>query len=95
MTWGTSPEDVISVHGVVPDPDDIADPNKRASKWRALAYMGLAPGTKITDITIERVFLGSCTNGRIEDLRAAAKVIDGPQGAARASAPWWCRARAW
>ena len=77
MSWGSSPEDVISVSGVVPNPDDIADPNKRASKWRALEYMGLVPGTKITDITIERVFLGSCTNGRIEDLRAAAKVLAG------------------
>jgi 3-isopropylmalate/(R)-2-methylmalate dehydratase large subunit len=77
VSWGSSPEDVISVSGVVPNPDDIADPNKRASKWRALEYMGLVPGTKITDIAIERVFLGSCTNGRIEDLRAAAKVLAG------------------
>ena len=77
VSWGSSPEDVISVVGVVPNPDDIADPNKRASKWRALEYMGLVPGTKITDIAIERVFLGSCTNGRIEDLRAAAKVLAG------------------
>jgi 3-isopropylmalate/(R)-2-methylmalate dehydratase large subunit len=77
VSWGSSPEDVISVQGVVPNPDDIADPNKRASKWRALDYMGLVPGTKITDIAIERVFLGSCTNGRIEDLRAAAKVLAG------------------
>ena len=77
VSWGSSPEDVISVSGLVPNPDDIADPNKRASKWRALEYMGLTPGTKITDIAIDRVFLGSCTNGRIEDLRAAAKVLVG------------------
>jgi 3-isopropylmalate/(R)-2-methylmalate dehydratase large subunit len=77
VSWGSSPEDVVSVTGVVPNPDDIADENKRASKWRALDYMGLKPGTKITDIAIERVFLGSCTNGRIEDLRAAAKVLAG------------------
>jgi 3-isopropylmalate/(R)-2-methylmalate dehydratase large subunit len=77
VSWGSSPEDVISVTGVVPNPDDIADANRRASKWRALEYMGLAPGTRITDIAIERVFLGSCTNGRIEDLRAAAKVLAG------------------
>ena len=77
VSWGSSPEDVISVNGVVPNPDEIEDANKRASKWRALEYMGLKPGTRITDIAIERVFLGSCTNGRIEDLRAAAAVLKG------------------
>ena len=86
VSWGSSPEDVVSVTGSVPNPDDIADENKRASKWRALDYMGLKPGTKMTDISIDRVFLGSCTNGRIEDLRAAAKVVEGRQVASHVNA---------
>ncbi len=86
VSWGSSPEDVVAVTGEVPNPDDIADENKRASKWRALEYMGLKPGTKITDITVDRVFLGSCTNGRIEDLRVAAAAIKGKKVHANVSA---------
>src|SRR6202048_1920071 len=77
VTWGTSPEDVVSITGVVPDPDQIADEAKRISKHRALNYMGLKPGTRITDIKLDRIFIGSCTNGRIEGLRAAAEGGEG------------------
>jgi 3-isopropylmalate/(R)-2-methylmalate dehydratase large subunit len=77
VTWGTSPEQVVSVAGRVPRPDDIADENKRRAAVTSLAYMGLEGGESITDIALDRVFIGSCTNARIEDLRAVARVVDG------------------
>ena len=83
VSWGTSPEDVVSVSGSVPDPTSVRDENKRASMVRALDYMGLAPGTKITDIPLDVVWIGSCTNGRIEDLRAVAKVVEGKKISSR------------
>jgi len=77
VTWGTSPEQVVSVTGRVPQPQDIADENKRRAAVTSLGYMGLDGGEKITDIALDRVFIGSCTNARIEDLRAVARVVDG------------------
>jgi 3-isopropylmalate/(R)-2-methylmalate dehydratase large subunit len=77
VTWGTNPEQVVPVTGEVPDPAALATHAERKSAERALEYMALTPGTKIQDIKLDRVFLGSCTNARIEDLRAAAEVVKG------------------
>jgi 3-isopropylmalate/(R)-2-methylmalate dehydratase large subunit len=77
VTWGTSPEQVVSVTGRVPRPQDIADENKRRAAVTSLDYMGLNGGEKITDIALDRVFIGSCTNARIEDLREVARVVGG------------------
>ena len=77
VSWGTSPEDVVAVGGCVPSPDSFADPSKQDAARKSLAYMGLAPGTPIEDIAVENIFIGSCTNSRIEDLRAAAEVLKG------------------
>ena len=77
VTWGTSPEQVTSITGSIPRPDEIANEQKRAAARRSLAYMGLNGGEKVTDIKIDRVFIGSCVNARIEDLREAARVVEG------------------
>ena len=77
VSWGTSPQDVVSITGVVPDPEECKTEEKRDSARRALNYMGLTPGTRMEDIELDKIFIGSCTNARIEDLRAAAHILEG------------------
>ncbi len=86
VTWGTSPQDVVPITGAVPNPKAENDPNRRAAMERSLDYMGLEAGTPMAEVKIDKVFVGSCTNGRIEDLRAAAKVVEGRQIASHVEA---------
>ncbi len=86
VTWGTSPQDVLPITGVVPNPADVAEEGKRSAMLRSLEYMGLKPGLKLAGLPGQRVFIGSCTNGRIEDLRAAAAVAKGRKVAAGVNA---------
>ena len=82
VTWGTSPEDTVAIGGVVPDPASFADESKRQAAAKSLDYMGLTPGQKLAEVEVQNIFIGSCTNSRIEDLRAAADVLRGRHKAA-------------
>ena len=82
VTWGTSPEDVVPITGVVPDPMSFEDPSKQVAAQKSLDYMGLVPGQRMQDVDVQNIFIGSCTNSRIEDLRAAAAVLKGRRKAA-------------
>jgi 3-isopropylmalate/(R)-2-methylmalate dehydratase large subunit len=86
VSWGTSPQDVVSVTGTVPRAEDAASDERRMTIARALDYMGLQGGERIEDIRLDRIFIGSCTNGRIEDLRAVAKIVEGKRVASTLSA---------
>ncbi len=95
VSWGTSPEMVVPVDALLPDPAAEQDEVKRSGMERAYEYMGLKPGTRASDIKVDRVFIGSCTNSRIEDLRAAAEVIKGRKRRIPSSRCWWCPVPGW